>query len=499
MPHLNTASSRRRLFIQYMNPEILSLYGWDLRSAYEAFYRHVLRLTVYGLLFSNDSVIIPESYLHEVKFIDRFLSAVDPLVAAGILQYAGPTADPHLYALKKKQEYRDELFLFRGYEEADKQSQYERTGMVWFPRIHRSSSADISDAWRGELYKPDGIWRQIIERRKPQLTLLPSVLETEIESIPTRLEARAFIHRYVKPLLPLTLELGEQTQLGMLISRAYLQSYLEELDATILIDTPIGGLDCGLPRVIKGSLRTFSFHRFQSFFRSVNLSEYIEHRLRWLDLIRLRDNLVFQWLVNLLILDEVDANQPFANAILHSRCLVNELPYVGRKPLEAVLDRLNRLFDSVEPILRTYSTGGQAIMDITRPEKEKSVIRRRRLRDKRSAGLIKDIEPDISKLYKEICDFLTELAIFHAEDSRRSVAYFAGLDSRLLAQIDFGGNTNVFIRSIIKLLMDYGKLTNGEESLAVFLVAVKHDVGEGSKGSIDKFINQWTSLLRVDS
>lgn len=483
-----------------MNPEILALYGWDIRSTDAAFYRHVLTLTIYGLLFSNDSLIIPESYLLEVKFIDRFLKAVDPLVAAGILQYAGPTADTHLYALKKKQEYRDELLLFRGYEDAAKQSQYESTGMVWVPRIHRSSSADISQAWRGELDKPDGIWRQMIERRKPQLTLLPSKIERDIESVPTRLEDRAFIHRYVQPLLPLTLEIGEQTQLGMLISRAYLESYLEELDATILIETPIGGLDCGLPSVIEGRLRTFSFHRFHSFFRSIHLSDYIEHRLKWLDLIRLRDDLVFHWLVNLLIQDEVDVNRPFENAILHSRYSTSEPhSYLGRKPLETVLDRLNRLFDAVEPILKTYSTDVGAIMDITRPpKKQKTVIRRRRWRAERSPRLIRDIEPDMAKLYREVCDFLLELAIFHSEDSRRSIAYYAGLDNRLLAQIDFGRSTLVFIRSFIELLIGYGKLANGQDSLIVFLNALKHDVGEDVKRSIDGFINQWTNLQELD-
>ncbi len=204
--------------------------------------------------------------------------------------------------------------------------------------------------------------------------------------------------------------------------------------------------------------------------------------------------------MNLLIQDEVDINRPFENAILHSRYLAGGPPsYVGRKPLEAVLGRLNRLFDAVEPILRTYSTDGAAIMDITRPpEKQKSLIKRRRLRAKRFPGLIRDIEPDLMKLHKEVCDFLIDLAIFHSEDNRKSIAYYAGLDNRLLAQINFGSNSNVFVRNLIKLLMGYGKLANGEDSLVVFLNAVKHDVGEDLKRSIDGFINQWTTLQRLD-
>jgi hypothetical protein len=266
-------------------------------------------------------------------------------------------------------------------------TQDKRKRMVWVPRILRSSSTDIGNEWKIQLYTPKGIWRQIIERRAPQLTLLPSKLETDIESVPSRLEERAFIDRYVKPLIPLELEISEQTQVAMLISRAYMDSYLEELDAMILIDTMIGGLDCGLPNIVDGRLRTFSFHQFHAFFKRINLNQVIERRLDWKDLIKLRDNLVFHWLVNLLIQDSFDVNRPLENAILKSRYLEKtEHGYFGKKALEEVLNRLNRLFDAVEPILKNYSTEVGGLLEVTKPaQKQKVSTQRVPRRGKRSS------------------------------------------------------------------------------------------------------------------
>src|SRR6185295_12000498 len=116
-------------------------------------YPQLLKLTIYALLFSTDSLIMPASYLFEVGFIERFLKDVDRLRAAGILQFTSPTSNLDRYAAKKKQEYRDELVLFPGYKDEVEPRSDPRKHITWIPRTKRSSSADISSAWKAELYK----------------------------------------------------------------------------------------------------------------------------------------------------------------------------------------------------------------------------------------------------------------------------------------------------------------------------------------------------------
>jgi hypothetical protein len=376
------APKSRRIFIQYLNPEILSLYHFDHRESTGFLYQQIMKLTVYSLLFSTDSLIMPASYLFEVGLIERFLKDVDRLLKTGILQFTSSTPDLDAYTAKKKQEYRDDLVLFPGYKDEVEPRAEPRKHLTWIPRINRSSSADIATAWKAELYKPEGIWRKIIEKRFPQLRLLPSKIETAIESVPDRLEDRAFIHRYADALLPIELEDRERTQEGMLISRAYLESYLDELDAMIVTDTPIGDLRCGLNPILNGHLRTLSFRKLNSFFHGMNLSNDIEHLLGWNGLIQLRDEFVFKWLMNLLIQDSLDESRPFEQAVIMSKFDHRDtsLSVMGRRPIDRVLDQLKRLFQAVEPFLKQAVTGSDNILQSTMPMTEHSGATRRRRR-----------------------------------------------------------------------------------------------------------------------
>jgi hypothetical protein len=376
-------TEERRIFIQYLNPEILSIYGYNHRELTGDLYSQILKLTIYALLFSTDSLIMPASYLFEVGVIDRFLKDVDPLRAAGVLQFASSTPDLSRYASKKKQEYRDELVLFPGYRDEIEPPPEQRKRMTWIPRTNRSSSADISIAWKDELYKPQGFWRKIIEKRYPQLRLLPSKVETAIEAVPERLEDRAFIARYAEALLPFDLQPDEQTQEAMLISRSYLESYLEELDAIIITDTPIGQLSCGLESWSNGHLRTVSHRALRSFFNGINLTNEIEHMLGWNSLLQLRDEFIFKWLVNLIIRDSVVGSKTLEEAIVLSRFdpRARFSIGVGHRPLDTILSQLNRLFDTVQPFLKGISTESGDLLAETMPDSPpKSKTRRRRKR-----------------------------------------------------------------------------------------------------------------------
>lgn len=345
----------RRLFLQYINPEILSLYGTTLRFKRQELYKQVLRLTKFALLLSEDVLIMPASYLFELGFISHFLKELTPLEAAGIIQFASPSADLYEYVHTKKLEYRDELILFPEYAKDGRALISKSQSLSWIPRVQRSTAKDISTAWKQELYKGDGLWKRILEERGPKQSLLPSKLESAIELVPEHLEGRAFIFRYTEPLLPMTLEAREETQINFLICRTYLESYLEEFNAMILVDTPLGYLDCGLSQISAGGyLRTISFRSLSASFKMINLLDYIDHQLGWYELIDLRGQPLFRRLMNLFIINMLDERRPLNTAITDSHY---QVPHTspnafGGQALEIVNNQIVQLLEIVEPFLR---------------------------------------------------------------------------------------------------------------------------------------------------
>ena len=347
----------KRIFIQYLNPEILSLYGVTQHLNDDNLLVNSLKLTAYALLLSDDALIIPESYLFQLNFIDRFLKEVEVLRAAGILQLAGPTPDLTRYATSKKQEYRDEPTLFPKYERED--PAILKKPLVWAPRIKRSASQDISVLWRSELHI-NGLWREILKTKTAKDINQLYKIEDIIHSVPDDLEGKAFIYRYAKQLLEISLTLVEETQISMMISRGYLDSYLKEFDALVMNDTPIGKLDCDLPPIDpNGRMRTISYRVFFELLQILYIENCIESRLLgWRQLILLRNHTAFRWITNLAIMSSIDPLKPLDTAILRSkyRPLEKARNLRGNKLLQNIFDRSNHFFDSIEPFIGDYST-----------------------------------------------------------------------------------------------------------------------------------------------
>jgi hypothetical protein len=338
------------VFLQYINPEIITLYGANRRFKRQELYKRAISLTKYALVLSENILIMPASYLFEVGFISQFLKELKPLEDAGILQFASPTADLYEY-VHKKIEYRDELVLFPEYATESRALISRKQSLTWIPKLQRSADV-IGSAWRQELYRDNGLWRQILEKQMQNRSILPSKLESTIELVPNHLESRAFIFRYTKPLLQMILEPVQETQINMLICRAYLESYLEELRAMIFVDTPLGRLDCGLSQINKhGNLRTISFRALSNSLRAINLHDYIDRHLNWQELIELRGQPAFRWLMDLIIINSLDPSRPLNSAILKSRYNRNDVAtnISNQQSLQEVNKLILHLYDALEP------------------------------------------------------------------------------------------------------------------------------------------------------
>jgi pimeloyl-ACP methyl ester carboxylesterase len=327
-----------RVFLHFLNPELRTLFGI---AANADEYRHILRTTRYAVLGCTGSLVIPASYLFEVRHMRRLLRDIRSVVEAGLIEYASPSADLEGYAEKKRKEYRDSPTLFDSYESTTDSS---GTGLIWAPRIARSASGDISDRWTAEL-SDGGLWSRFLGDKTLGIGRGASLIESAIALVPERLEGRAFIMAHAERFIPLTLDDAQKTQVNMMINRAYLESYLLEYGARILVEGPLGSLDCGLLQ--DKPERTVSMRAMQRLFNWLGITGMIENELSWIDAISLRDDPLFARLVRISTSDQRAGISHLANAIRESQYVTPSRATRHNIPeaAEAIRERVYQFFN----------------------------------------------------------------------------------------------------------------------------------------------------------
>jgi hypothetical protein len=81
----------RGVFMQYLNPEILELYGVRIHFDAHRVARIALLLSRYALLVSEGILVMPASYLFEVPLIHDLIRHLAPLREAGLLGFTSPS------------------------------------------------------------------------------------------------------------------------------------------------------------------------------------------------------------------------------------------------------------------------------------------------------------------------------------------------------------------------------------------------------------------------
>ena len=275
------------VFVHYLNPDLLNFFGAWSRLGKERVYCEWIRATKHALLVTERPLLLPASYLFEVPYIDRFLNATSPVRSAGLMSIVCPTASFADYASEKVGEYRSQPSLFPGYETPEEVlGRRSVRGLGWEPRIKRSASREIANLWRNEI-RSDGVWERVLRRENVR----PSdQIETRLAEVPDRLDGRAFVSSHAFPLLPIGIGAQSQTELGFLIQQGYLLSYLDEFNATILSDLPIGAIDVDLSRNRgQGGLpRTISLSNIRQIWANLGALRLIEEGLPWGKLVELK-------------------------------------------------------------------------------------------------------------------------------------------------------------------------------------------------------------------
>ncbi|SNT43560.1 hypothetical protein SAMN05443665_102988 [Actinomadura meyerae] len=285
---LGSAFRRERpLFVQYTNPEILACYGIDVGERHAALtLTQALDATRLTLLLTERHLLIPASYIFEIPWYPIFLGCVEPLVRAGALRYVAPVSDLADYREMKVDEYR-----------RDPHNPYRHTGLrgicadpdfLWAPRHGGGTAAGIGELWRTAL-RPGGELHRVARGTARRWHRPRGRAERLLARTPERLEGQAFIARFVEPTLPVPLSPAESTSLAFFLSRAYLRSYLLDLDAAVLADLPAGDLTCGLSRRsadMNGRLP--SARRLDTVLHWLGIADFVHRGAGWDQLLRLR-------------------------------------------------------------------------------------------------------------------------------------------------------------------------------------------------------------------
>lgn len=358
-----------RFFLHFLNREVLRLYETHPVPGSGTQLNHVLALTRIALFLSDYPLLVPPASLFELPYAGEFLKALEPAAELQLLEYVSPSPDLEEYAAKKQREYRDQQALALQYSATRPDVGTELLDrLVWRPRRRLSASVEIGRAWLRDLTHPGGVGWALLEARPSR-----GNLEALLASVPTRLDGRAFIPMNVGSLLPSDATVRERSAVALLISSAYVMSFLEEYSAAVLVDTPLGLLDCDLPKAGQdGKQLTYSYRSIRDALRMFSLYDAIAWDLPLSELLEVKYSAVGSWFREAVVLEGVSGRLrlPEASSLSGLRRSWASGPLTELRPVTEYLSRVrdelgHRLGAGTESSLRRPlpSFTGRAVIE----------------------------------------------------------------------------------------------------------------------------------------
>jgi hypothetical protein len=275
----------RPIFIQYLNPEIRACYGRNYKPRFvDRDLADMLYATRLAILATENVLCFPASYLFEVPILPAFLEAITLLRWQNCIEYCSHVPDLQAYVEHKAAEYRNDAanpYLGNGKKDIT-------NGLAWRPRYASSAAEDIAVDWVTALGE-EGLLASPLRSMATRWSRKGDI-EQLVRDVPLRLEGQAFISRFVTAVIPLQITSDEATRIGFFLSRAYLQSYLADLDAVILADFTFADLSCGVGKLKGFHDRVLSARRFDSALRYIQIYNFVHQAASWQDLLDLRQD-----------------------------------------------------------------------------------------------------------------------------------------------------------------------------------------------------------------
>lgn len=217
----------RTVFIHFLDNEFISLFELNNNpnKSYllQEFY-FALRL---ALLICEDYIIIPLSNIAESPFVTKaILNDLGKFGEFGYVHFASKSLNLSEFFEEKQKQFslnknRCPLYFNPNFYNFLLKIQFR-----WLSRC-RNTTKDIADYWTSSIGNTS-VWSEIFDLCKLNSV---EIFEKEISQIPEKLDQQAFIADFVIPLLPFSITPKLKNRVNLLITKAYIKSYLDEYNA----------------------------------------------------------------------------------------------------------------------------------------------------------------------------------------------------------------------------------------------------------------------------
>ena len=221
---MNGADEFGRIFLHFFDIHYLDMKGVSYQSEV---IKECRLATRFSILSAND-ILVPAASYFESRLCKLVLDELRPIFEVGIIRLVGRGSSIQEFSENKLKEYRKGTLQSVSYTSV-------KEGLIP-PFVSRLASAthDINDFWIAQLESGD-----VIKRVRRDLADKPGInFEFLWETVPERLEGKAFIVDYVAPLLfsKRTVDKAVRNRLHHLINESYFGSFTKEYSAGIVTD-----------------------------------------------------------------------------------------------------------------------------------------------------------------------------------------------------------------------------------------------------------------------
>jgi len=269
------------VFLHFLDQEVIQLYSLDRRFESGRISGQFTEAAKYAYIISDRSLIIPLGFYFESAQARDLITKAAPLVSRGDIVFATSEDDISTFVDSKQSQYGTEPDRRPGYFLAKIAGDLAKLHPTTVYRS-KSSGEQIRSGWYLTVDAEDPVWRDMLGARKIRFFGKRTMLKG-IRRVPEMLGGAAIIWPFVRPHLPLKdLSPSEARLLEQWITKWYIESYLSEYNAKIIIDFPLGDLGCGVQSDACVSLKSL-----KKSFGYLGIQQVFE-RLRWNALVELR-------------------------------------------------------------------------------------------------------------------------------------------------------------------------------------------------------------------
>jgi hypothetical protein len=222
----------KNIFIHFLDHELIELFELENHPRKTYIFQEFRFAVRLALLLCENSIVIPASNYFESLFAQQLLGEVKEFGELGYINFVSSSLNISEFIYKKQSQYSADKDRYPIYFNPSSSNLLSSIQIKWLLRT-KSSTSDIKSYWIDNIGN-SAVWSKIYKLSNANST---EQFESELLKVPERLEKSAFIADFVTPLLPFKEKsIYLKNRINVIITTAYIKSYLEEYDAICVSD-----------------------------------------------------------------------------------------------------------------------------------------------------------------------------------------------------------------------------------------------------------------------